>query len=142
MNDNITFSCSTLLDTQQAGESIAGRLSFPSCVYLQGGLGAGKTTLCQSIIRAFGYQGSVTSPTYNLVQEYAVEQGMIYHMDLYRMEDPSELEFLALDDLWTQSSIFLIEWPEKGETWLRKPTHQIDITQSGTFREIMLNCDS
>lgn len=139
MNDNITFSCDSVLDTQRAGESIAAQLSFPSCVYLQGGLGAGKTTLCQSIIHAFGYQGSVTSPTYNLVQEYAVQQGMIYHMDLYRMEDPSELEFLALEDLWAQTSLFLIEWPDKGEGWLGQPTHQIDISQSGTQREIILS---
>lgn len=106
-------------------------LRFPCCVYLKGDLGAGKTSLVKSLVNSLGYVGEVTSPTYNLIQEYQVEQGMIYHMDLYRLEDPSELEFLGLEDLWSDRSLFLIEWPEKGEGFLQLPN--IEITLSKTF---------
>lgn len=99
------------------------------CVYLEGDMGAGKTTLAKSIINAFGYQGAVTSPTYNLVQEYPVSDGIIYHMDLYRLEDPGELEFLALDDLWEQDAIFLIEWAERGQRHLRAAERIISISK-------------
>lgn len=139
MNDNTVFNCISLHDTEQAGRAIAKQLRFPACVYLQGDLGAGKTTLCQSVIQGFGYQGSVTSPTYNLIQEYSVAQGTIYHMDLYRLNDPAELEFLALEDLWCESSLFLIEWPSKGEGMLRSATHQIDIVEGINTREISLS---
>jgi len=116
-----------LEDMQVVGQKIAAQLTFPSCVYLHGNMGAGKTTLCKSIIKAFGYQNEVTSPTYNLIQEYQVEQGVIYHMDLYRLEDPSELEYLAVEDLWSSTSLFLIEWPEKGGRYLRKQDADISI---------------
>jgi len=60
-----------LEDMQVVGQKIAAQLTFPSCVYLHGNMGAGKTTLCKSIIKAFGYQNEVTSPTYNLIQEFS-----------------------------------------------------------------------
>lgn len=90
----------------------------------------GKTTLCKSIIQAFGYSGPVTSPTYNLIQEYPVAAGTIYHMDLYRLNDPAELEFLALADLYTSSSIFLIEWPQQGAGLLPEASHAISISRA------------
>jgi len=136
------FNCLTLEQTEEAARYIASELSFPSCVYLEGEIGAGKTTLCKSIIKSFGYSGAVTSPTYNLIQEYPVVQGTIYHMDLYRLNDPSELEFLALEDLWSAQSLFLIEWPEKGNGWLREQNHLININKlfrgEQVFREIIL----
>ena len=105
-------------------------------------MGAGKTTLTKSIIQAFGYIGEVTSPTYNLVQEYPVEQGVIYHMDLYRLEDPSEFEFLAIDDLWSERSLFLIEWPERADGYLQPANAVITIQKvpetSSVARQIML----
>lgn len=128
MNELI-FDSHNLLDTEKAGTDIASRLTFPACVYLIGEMGTGKTTLTKSIIQAFGYDGEVSSPTYNLIQEYQVEQGTIYHMDLYRLEDPSEIEFLAIEDLWSEQSIFLIEWPERAGNYLRKPSHEITISK-------------
>lgn len=93
-------------------------------------MGAGKTTLCKSIIQAFGYQGAVTSPTYNLIQEYPVDAGIIYHMDLYRLEDPAELEFLAVQDLWCERSLFLVEWPERGAGYLLPANWAIGIRKN------------
>lgn len=121
------YRCPSLSDTTRAGEQIAQSLKWPSCVYMQGNMGAGKTTLCQAIIKCLGYDGAVTSPTYNLIQEYQVTAGTIYHMDLYRVEDPSELEFLAIQDLWKSDSLFLIEWPEKGAAYLPQASDIINI---------------
>lgn len=126
MND-IIFESPSLADTEEVGACIAQQLTFPACVYLNGEMGAGKTTLTKSLIRSLGYKGDVTSPTYNLIQEYQVEQGIIYHMDLYRLEDPAEIEYLAIEDLWSGESLFLIEWAQKGLDYLRKPSHEIEI---------------
>ena len=126
------FTSKGLDDTQLIGEQISEKLVFPSCVYLKGAMGAGKTTLAKSIIAGFGYKGDVTSPTYNLVQEYSVELGTIYHMDLFRLADSHELEYLAIEDLWSDSSLFLIEWPERGAGYLQAANALLSI--SNTFK--------
>ncbi len=123
----LSFETCSLEQTYEVGSKIASMLSFPSCIYLVGDLGAGKTSLVKSIINSLGYVGEVTSPTYNLIQEYKVGQGVVYHMDLYRLEDPSELEYLGLDDLWSSHSLFLIEWPEKGEGFLQRANIEITL---------------
>jgi len=125
----------SLLETEQIGRQLATKFSLPACAYLEGDLGAGKTSLCKAIIDGFGYQGVVTSPTYNLIQEYPVDNGIIYHMDLYRLQSPEELEYLAINDLWSEHSLFLIEWPSKGEQYLPKPTHKIVIENTDSSRE-------
>ena len=127
MIEKSLFESKSLSDTESVGQQIASALTFPSCVYLDAGMGAGKTTLTKSIINSLGYQGEVTSPTYNLIQEYPVNNGMVYHMDLYRLQDPEELSFLALEDLWSDQSIFLIEWPQNGEGYLSPASHIIRI---------------
>ena len=136
------FSVKTLEETAAVGATIAEKLSFPKCIYLHGAMGAGKTTLTASIIAGLGYKGSVTSPTYNLVQEYQVNQGIVYHMDLYRLEEPNELEYLAIDDLWTPESIFIIEWPSKGIGFLPKAGIEISIAthtkDDQEYREIIV----
>jgi len=127
----LTFESNSLEETNNIGQKIAELITFPSCIYLHAGMGLGKTTLCKSIISALGCQQTVTSPTYNLVQEYNVREGIVYHMDLYRLEDPSELEFLALSDLWSQQSVFLVEWPQKGDGFLHAATNEIVIQKNG-----------
>ncbi len=123
----LKFNVKTLEDTAVVGKQIATAIDFPACVYLNGEMGAGKTTLTKSILSGLGYEGAVTSPTYNLIQEYTVAQGIVYHMDLYRLDDPTELEFLALEDLWSDASIFLVEWPQKGIGFLPPANYDIDI---------------
>ena len=136
------FSVKTLEETAVVGATIAEILSFPKCIYLDGAMGAGKTTLTASILAGLGYKGSVTSPTYNLVQEYQIGQGTVYHMDLYRLEEPDELEYLAIDDLWTEESIFIIEWPSKGVGFLPKADISISIAtytkDDQEYREIIV----
>lgn len=131
MSDIRSFSSKSLEQTAEIGKQIYDLLRAPACVYLKGDLGTGKTTLCQSIIAAFGITETVTSPTYNLIHEYSYSEGVIYHMDLYRIDDPSELEYLALNDLWGDNSVFLVEWPDKGVGYLQAPSHEIVLENQG-----------
>lgn len=132
------YSSSSLQQSDEVARSIANAIAFPMAVYFKGELGAGKTTLIKSIIHSFGYKGAVTSPTYNLIQEYPCDKGVVYHMDLYRVNDPFELEFLALGDLWTDKALFLIEWPEKGQGFLPDANLQIEISKTQDGRQIEL----
>jgi len=133
------FTSKSLDQTELAGRQIAELLSFPACVYLQGDMGAGKTTLAKSIIHGLGYSGAVTSPTYNLIQEYPIDDSIIYHMDLYRVQDAGELEFLALEDLWSASSLFLVEWAERGRGVIRAPDVTISISKLFRDNEYLRN---
>ena len=85
----------------------------PLVVTLAGDLGAGKTTLAQAICRGYGVTEPVTSPTYALVHQYASPRGTVYHLDLYRLENPRELENVGWDDVLRTPALILVEWPER-----------------------------
>lgn len=93
----------------------------PLVIWLEGDLGAGKTTFTRGLIHALGYKGRVKSPTYGLLEHYQLESLQVLHMDLYRISDPGELEFLGVEDLLDEQTVLLIEWPDKGGSWLPKP---------------------
>ena len=90
-------------------------------VFLHGDLGAGKTTLTRGIIRSLGFEGAVKSPTYTLIERYPTQPLQVCHFDLYRMNHPEELEFIGARDDLVEGNLCLIEWPERGAGWLKKP---------------------
>lgn len=90
-----------------------------------GDLGAGKTTLIQSIVRLLGSHDSVSSPTYTLVNEYATPQQTIYHIDAYRLKDEAEAFDIGLEEIIDSGEFVFIEWPQKTRSFL--PDHYIDI---------------
>src|SRR4030088_563204 len=102
-------------ETIALGRTLAEILAPPKLVLLRGDLGAGKTTMVKGIAAAFeaAAEEDVTSPTFTLVHEYRGPRANLYHIDLYRVDTPRELETLGLDDLRTDDSVLLIEWGEK-----------------------------
>lgn len=99
--------------TERLARMLARSAPVPAIVHLRGDLGAGKSTLARGWLRALGVEGSIRSPTYTLVERYPLARGgEALHLDLYRIGDGAELEFLGLDD--ADAALWLIEWPERG----------------------------
>ena len=85
----------------------------PLVMYLDGELGAGKTTFVRGLLQGLGHRGPVRSPTYGLISEYELAGGRALHLDLYRLHDPEELHNLGLGDYLPGSRLWLIEWPDR-----------------------------
>jgi len=100
----------------------------PLLVGLTGELGAGKTTFVTGVLAAFGVPGPVRSPTYTLVEPYESANRRIYHLDLYRLVEPAELEALAVRDLFEPDAVLLVEWVERGRGVLPEPDLTISLS--------------
>ncbi|MGB5260952.1 MAG: tRNA (adenosine(37)-N6)-threonylcarbamoyltransferase complex ATPase subunit type 1 TsaE [Gammaproteobacteria bacterium] len=121
----------------QATEALGRQLAtgmHRGVVYLEGDLGAGKTALARAILHGRGYPGKVKSPTYTLVEPYRLGEEEIYHLDLYRLSDPEELEWLGVRDLLAETALLLIEWPERGAGQLPAPDLVIVLDHHNTGR--------
>jgi len=116
--------------------AFAACVQVPAVIYLRGDLGAGKTTFARAYIHALGFTGYVKSPSYGLLETYAVGGQKVLHLDLYRIEDPEELEYLALRDLFDHESLLLVEWPDRGGYNLPKPDLVLDFGENDETRFI------
>lgn len=118
---------------------LAGR---PAFIALRGDLGAGKTTWVRGFLRAQGHAGAVRSPTFTLVEPYRTAAGAVNHFDLYRVEDPYELELIGIRDYFDDGSTCLVEWPERGAGMLPGSDLTITITLAAGGRDIDLRAGS
>ena len=120
-------------ETTELGRQLAAELKPGSVVLLRGELGAGKTTMVKGIAEGFraADAGAVTSPTFTLIHEYRGPEITLYHIDLYRIDTPRELDTLAIDDLIDKNTILLIEWGEKFARFVRERDVEIAIEHRG-----------
>ncbi|WP_456447503.1 tRNA (adenosine(37)-N6)-threonylcarbamoyltransferase complex ATPase subunit type 1 TsaE [Thiolapillus sp.] len=110
----------------------------PLLVFLWGDLGTGKTTLVRGFLRGRGYSGPVRSPTYTLVEPYEFDGIPVFHLDLYRLSDPEELEFLGGREIFDGTQQVLVEWPERGQGWLPAPDLELHLQHREQGRGVAL----
>lgn len=112
-------------------------------VLLSGDLGAGKTTWVRAALRAWGWAGTVRSPTYTLLETYhTTAVGPVHHLDLYRLRAPEELEELGLADLWPVPAVWFIEWPSQGAGYLPPADLMLDWIHATSGRQVRLAASS
>lgn len=120
------------------GTALAAHLPEQLVIYLRGDLGTGKTTLARGILRGLGHRGAARSPTYTLIEPYEIGAIRVFHLDLYRLADPEELEYLGLRDLLAETALWLVEWPERGAGLLPAPDLTIAIDSLDEGRALHL----
>lgn len=120
------------------GAQLAACCPPSAVVYLHGDLGTGKTTLVRGLLRALGYAGAVKSPTYTLLEPYRIGARSVYHLDLYRLASPDELDYLGLRDLLADDALFLVEWPEQGRGGLPPADLVIELAHDPAGRRLRL----
>ncbi len=121
--------------TEQFGRQIATRMTLPFTIYLRGNLGAGKTRLSRAVLHGLGHEGVVKSPTYTLVEPYQLNKIMVYHFDLYRLAEPSELEYMGVRDYFTDNALLLVEWPDRGNGFMKAADLTIELSFAGHGRD-------
>lgn len=124
------------------GARLAGLCPRRCLIFLAGDLGVGKTTLVRGMLQGLGHRGTVKSPTYTLIEPYQLDGRQAYHLDLYRLADPEELDYLGLREILAESALVCIEWPERGQGWLPSPDLQLDLRHQGAGRVLQAQAGS
>ena len=124
---------SIMLDDEIATAALASAFTqilqqAPICLFLHGGLGAGKTFFTRQLLQDLGCTCKVKSPTYTLVEPYVIKDKNIYHFDLYRLNSPLDLEMLGIRDYLAAYDLLIVEWAENGEGFLPNPDLEICFT--------------
>jgi len=137
----------TTLPDEDATLAVAARmaplLTGNELVFLEGQLGAGKTTFCRGLLRGLGHTGSVKSPTFTLVEPYELAGGQqVFHFDLYRLTDANELEYIGIEDYLDSHQLCLVEWPERGEDALPTSDLSIRLELDGSGRRLTIEANS
>lgn len=122
-------------DTAALGAALATALRPGLVIYLEGDLGAGKTTLVRGALRALGHGGNVKSPTYTLIEPYVVSRLDLYHFDFYRFNSPEEYLDAGLDEYFAGQGACLVEWPDKALPYLAPPDLELALTLAGSGRQ-------
>ncbi len=137
----IEFFLAQTEDTDLLGQRLAATRPPQAVMQLQGDLGAGKSTLARALLRALGVQGAIRSPTYTLVERYPLADGHeAWHLDLYRIGNAQELDFLGLDE--GSASLWLVEWPERGAGALPPTDLEVALDIQGQGRRARLTATS
>lgn len=128
--------------TAALGAAFAATRPPRAVVFLHGDLGAGKSTLARAWLRALGVTGAIKSPTYALVERYPIPGGEAAHLDLYRLAAAAELDFLGLDELAAEATLWLVEWPERGAGSLPPPDLRLALAVDGAGRRAVAEAGS
>jgi len=128
--------------TQSLGAVLAETAPMAGWLALHGDLGAGKTTLVRAFLRSLGYAGRVVSPTYTLVETYEIDARRIAHYDLYRLNDPEELEWMGAREDFGGDTLCLVEWPERGVGVLPSPDLELHLLHKGDSRRAQMQAHS
>ena len=124
--------------TSRLGTSLAAGLSPSLRIYLRGDLGSGKTTLVRALLRALGFRGRVKSPSYALVELYAISRLDLYHFDFFRFRDSKEWSDAGFREHFSRDAVCLVEWPEKAGDLLPPPDIEILLSSPGNGRDALL----
>lgn len=136
MSEGLHFQLPDEAATEAFGAELGRVCRDGAVIYLSGELGAGKTTLSRGVMRGLGFAGAVKSPTYTLVEPYEIDGVAVFHFDLYRLVDPTELEYMGIRDYFDARNLCLIEWPEKGGNLLPGADVVVKIQPVGTGRAV------
>ena len=129
-------------EMEALGATFASVMRGGGVVFLNGPLGAGKTTWVRGFLRAREHPGAVKSPTYTLVESYPLPAGTVHHFDLYRLADPEELEYMGIRDYFSDEMLCLVEWPEQGAGSIGEADITLTLSYSDGGRELSVYASS